>query len=433
MSWINIKYIFNKTRILKKTEKSQRRIAMTDHNLKILQRLEAGEITAEDALAMMGQQKPPTPQPAGHSPTTREGQYDSRQADPRKQQQTHEHYGYETNEHYDSGNPEWLDSLLGWVGETVDDIAGSIKDSEVSVNISDIFNGTYGHHKRTEHFTSQPVLQGLTQLDLNGKNDKIEIYAYDGDCVQIRCDYDARRPDYFVDFHEENGHVSLWFDDKTMRSVRIICHVPRVHIGHINAVTKNARIHVADITAGNINLSTKNDVILLESISCGGLTAITRNENIKAMTISAEDIYLETTNAKITAENIRAANLTLKTTNAGIKTAYIDAGHLVMKTTNTRLKLEETLLSASALWEGERTLEAYTTNSGIRLRVPGGIGLNIEANTTDGKVTSDLPLYRLEDSRKNRLVGESMDYAMAGRKLKVMLGTTNASVKILAM
>ena len=405
---------------------------MTDNNLEILQRLESGEITAEEALAMMNQKKPPTPPPST-PPVTHERQFDPRQIDPCKSHHTHAAHDLEGHEDRTTGNPEWLDSLLGWVGDTVDDIAGSIKDSEVRVNLSDIFSGSYGHYNHTEHFTSQPVLQGLAQLEIHGKNDKIEIYGYDGDCVQIRCDYDARRPDSFVQFHEEDGHITLWFEDKAMRSVRVVCHVPRVHVGYINAITKNARVHVADITAGEINVSTKNDAILLESIRCGGLTATTRNENIKAMAIQGDNILLETTNAKITAEDIHASALTLNTTNAGIKTAYLDVEHLAMKTTNSRLKLEETLLNTSEFWEGERTLEAYTTNGGIRFWMPGGIGLNIEANTTDGKVTSEVPLYRADDSRKAHLMGESRDYAVAGRRLKVRLGTTNASVKILAM
>jgi len=401
---------------------------MTDNNLKILQRLESGEITAEEALAMMNRQKPAPPMPGPSS--TREESIDPRQIDPRKSHHIHE--GHDTYEDHSTGNPEWLDNLLGWVGETVDDIAGSIKDSEVSANISDIFSGSYGHYNHTESFTSRPVLQGLTQLDIHGKNDKIEIYAYDGDCVQLHCEYDARRPDSYVQFHEEDGHIALWFDDKSMRSVKVVCRVPRVHIGYLNAVTKNARIHLADITARDINLSTKNDVILLESIRCGGLTANTRNENIKAMAIQGENILLETTNAKITVSDIHANALTLNTTNASIKTAYLDVSHLSLKTTNTRIKLEETLLNSSEYWEGERTLEAYTTNGGIRLRMPGDIGLSIVANTTDSKVTSEVPLYR-EDTHKTRLVGETMDYAVAGRKLRVQLGTTNASIKILSM
>ena len=408
---------------------------MPENKMKILQRLEAGEITAEEAMAMMNQLREPGTPPPGHHHST--GPVDPRQIDPRKAHHTHDShkaYGtYESREDYDHHRQDWVDNLVGWVGEVVEDIAGGIKDMEVSVNLSDIFSGSYGHNRRTETFTSHPVSQSLARLYLNGKNDKIEIFAYDGDCVQIHCTYDARRPDSYVQYHEENGQISLWFEDKAMRSVQVICQVPRVHIGHIHAVTKNARIHLQDITAGDIELSTKNGGILMESVSCGGLTASTRNDNIKAVAVSGENILLETTNSKITAEDIHAASLSLKTTNAGIKTANLDVTHLVIKTTNSRLKLEDTLMNLGhAFWDGERTVEAFTTNGGIKLFIPSGVGLNIEASTTDSKVVCDVPLYRAEGSSKTYLKGESMDYGMASRRLQVRLGTTNASVKVLA-
>jgi len=414
---------------------------MSDSKINILQRLEAGEITAEEAMNLINRlnESPTSPPPAGHHRDFG-NPVDPRQINPHKSHSAHERRHHEHHEHYEtyddydhSGTTDWVSSLVGWVGDVVEDITGDIKDWEVTTNLSDIFSGTYGHHNKAETFTSQPVLQGLTQLDLNGKNDKIEIYSYDGDCVQIHCEYDARRPDSYVKFHEENGHISLWFDDKAMRSVKIVCQVPRVHIGHIHAVTKNARIMLGGITAGDISLTTKNDGIFLESVNCGGLTANTTNDKIKAMVISGENIHLETTNSRITAEDVHAGALTLKTTNAGIKTAHLDVTHLIMKTTNTRLKLEDTLAGDVAFWDDERTLEAYTTNGGIKFCVPEGIGVNIEANTTDSKVTSEIPLYRSEGSTKHHLVGESMDYAMSGRRLRARLNTTNGSVKILAV
>jgi len=391
---------------------------MTDMKMKILERLEAGEITAEEALAMMGQIKEPGP-------------VDPRQIDPRKAPHFHEPLNNYRHEDFSfDDTPDWLDSIVGWVGEVVEEITDSVKDSDVKSNVSDLLSGTYGHYKRTESFTSQPVLQGLSRLELGGKNEKIEIYAYDGNCVQIRCDYDARRPNEYVQFHDENGHIALWFDEKAMRSVKVMCYVPRVHIGHVQAVTKNARIVLADINAAEISLTTKNDKITVESAICSALTAITKNDSIKIADVSGDNIHIETSNDKITAEDIHAGSVTLKTTNAGIKTANIDAVHLVMNTTNASLKMKDTLPDASGLWECERTLDAFTTNGSIRLGMPGGIGFAVEANTTDGKVTCDIPLYRTDGSGKMHLVGESMDYAAGTRRLRVKLGSTNASVKI---
>ena len=392
---------------------------MTDNKMKILQRLEAGEITADEALAMMNQVKeqpsPPPPSFESHS-----------QSPPPHQGGYHSHQDYE---YHHTNN--WVDGLLGWVGETVEDITSGIKDMEVGVNLPDILRGAYSHNKTTQTFVSKSIGQSLAQLELYGKNDKIEIYGYEGDCVQISCAYDARRPGQHVYFHDENGHISLTFDEKIMRSVRIMCKVPRVHLGQIHAVTKNAAIQLMDVQADDIQLETKNETIFLEKTSCKGLSANSRNGNIKAFGISGGEILLETTNAKIVAEDINASHLTLKTSNAGIKTDHLNVEHLYLKTTNAGVKLDDMFPTGGfAFWDNERTLEVYTTNGGIKVFLPSDIGVDIEANTTGGKVTCDLPLYFTDDSVKARLRGESVNYAGAGRRLKALLNTTNASIKI---
>ena len=401
---------------------------MPDSKLTILQRLEAGEITAEEAMALINRLN----ESSAPSQNQRPDPADPRQINPNNSRQANDDYGHQFQgdyEHHDKNN--WIQNLTGWVGEMVDDISDSLGDMDIRVGLMDIFGD---HHRMTETFTSSPVLQNLAQLNLNGKNDKIEIHAYDGDCVQIQCTYDARHPDCHVDFHDENGCISLLFEDKAMRSVRVMCRVPRVRIGQLHAHTKNAQIHLADINAEDIQAHTKNDKIIMESVTCKELTANTRNAGIKARAVSGANILLETTNAKITVEDIRAGSLNLKTTNAGIKTAYLDVAHLTMKTTNSGLKLEDAYMSdGPTAWDSEHTLEAHTTNGNIRLNLPSGMGLNIDARTTSGKIACDVPLYWVNESSKTHLKGESMDYAASGRRLKANLSTTNASVKILGM
>ncbi|MCL2361015.1 MAG: DUF4097 family beta strand repeat-containing protein [Defluviitaleaceae bacterium] len=402
--------------------------------LQILQRLQAGEITAEEALAFMnqGQEAPP-------SVGSQSGPVDHKQSNPNRpphshsgthSQDTQGHHEYDYDHRRESG---WTDGLFSWVGDVVETVTDSIRDMDIDVNISDFFGGNFSHNKNTVRFDSGPVLQGLTQLELHGKNEKIEIFGYDGDIVQIQCAYDARYPDAHVHFSDENGVVSLLFNEKEFRSVQVLCRVPQAHIKQLIAATKNAKIHIANITAGDIELTNKNDPIHIEEIKCDKLVAHTKNGGIKARAITGGDIHLETTNSKITAEDIHAHNLSLITTNSGIKTAALDAVHLRMKTTNTGIKLEDTLIGCNNLfWDGERSIEAYTTNGGVRFLVPEGIGFHVEAETSGGRVTCEMPLYGAVGDR-TYVKGESMNYATSGRRLNVRLRTTNSSIKIRGM
>ncbi|MCL2572593.1 MAG: DUF4097 family beta strand repeat-containing protein [Defluviitaleaceae bacterium] len=400
----------------------------------ILQRLQAGEITAQEALELMNQGESPTPQAPPQAASHKDpAPNNPRHSDPVQNHPNHypEYYDHDEFDHHHE--PGWADGLFGWVGEVVNDITSEFKDWDISANISDLVGGRYSHNKRTERFTSKPILQSLALLELHGKNDKIEIQGYDGDTVQIECFYDARYPDAYVQFHDEDGAVSLLFDDKIMRSVQVLCRVPRMHIGQLIAATKNDRIRLIEVSAGDINLSTKNASIYMEAINSTNLTANTRNDNIKARAVTGSHIHFETTNSKISVEDIHAKTLELITTNAGIKTAGIDAINLYMKTTNTGLKLEDTLHGGnSPFWDEERSIEAYTTNGGIKLFLPEGIGMKVEANASGGKVNCDIPLYNTEGNR-SYMVGESVSYASSGRRLNTRLHTTNANIRIRGM
>ena len=390
-------------------------ITVSTDKMKILQRLENGEITAAEALAMIGQFEKPADPP------------------PPPSQQTPPPPPPDWGHHHDAFNeaPDWVSDIAGWVGNLVGDIADDIKDMEVPVNISDFFGGTYSRNKRTETFISNPISQSLAKLELHGKNDKIDIHVYDGDSVRIDCAYDARRHDDYVQFHEENGTIGLFFDDKAMRSVKVVCQVPRVHIGELLAMTKNAEITLSGLVADDVQLITKNANVFIEAVTTKELVAESRNANIKARGIAGGNIQLTTTNAKISVEEIRARELIIKTTNAGVKTEFLDAEHLRINTTNAGLKLEKALVGGltQGFWDGERRIEAYTTNGNIRFGIPADMGVKLNAHASGGKITSDIPLYYSENM-KSKVVGESVNYAASGRRMIVSLGTTNASVKL---
>jgi len=406
--------------------------------LEILQRLQAGEITAEEALLLMNQeQNPDSSNKQMHENARQSGNKQEYQNS--SQNINHENRSYE-NQHnrqdfdYDHRHePGWAESLMNWVGDVVDSVSDGIRDMDIDVNISDFFGGTFSHNKNTLHFASSPILQGLSLLELHGKNDRIEIHGYDGDNVQIQCSYDARYPDADVLFSDENGKVSLLFNDKEFRSVQVLCQVPWAHINQLIAVTKNDKIYVSGINAGDISLTTKNDPIHIEKINCDNITVSTKNGGIKARAITGTVVHFETTNSKITTEDIQAQTLNIITTNSGIRTTAIDAVNIMIKTTNTGLKLEDTFLGCNNLfWDGERSIEAYTTNGGVRFIVPDGVGLNMEAGTSGGKVTCEVPLYG-SINEKSYIKGESINYATAGRRLNLRLKTTNASIKVRGM
>jgi len=369
---------------------------MNDKKAEILKQLEQGEITADQALAMLNQQPNQASQAQSDAP-------------PPRQESTTEHYH---RSHHSEPEPSWVESMFSWVGDAIQDVAEEIHDWDISANISDFMNGTYSHNKMREVFTSNPVSQGLAAVTIVGKNAKVEIQGYDGDCVRVECVYNSRRPNTEVYLHEENGRIELMYDEKSMRSMGVLCHVPFA-------------------TIGELRVATKNDTIKIFDVNCTTLMAANRNAVIKACTVTATSIAMETTNDNIKVENIHAHNASLKTTNARIHVEHVDISHLKMKTTNAGLKFKGNFF-ATDNWTGERIIEAETTNSGVSIFVPTDAALKLDARTRGGNVSCQRDMYFTEHA-KNHLLGECSDYGFAGKKLNLHLTTTNASVKVKEM
>ena len=380
---------------------------MTDKKAEILKLLEQGKITADEALALLNQQPSSSSTPPPF------------QSPPANNQHYHEPDHSEVE-------PGWVENLFGWVGDVVNDVAEEIRDWDVSLDLADIFVGS---NKRREVFTSNFVSQGIAAITIVGKNARVEVQGYGGDCIRVECTYNARRPETEVYLHEENGRIELVYDEKQMRSMGVFCQVPHTMINEMRIANKNDKIIIEDITAGNVQLYNKNDTIKANNINCTSFMAANRNAAIKTNTLSAQNIAMETTNDNIALENVRANTAALKTTNSRIHVEYVDIAHLKLSTTNAGLKFKNNFFAADS-WTGERIIEASTTNSGVSIIVPVDAALKLDASTRGGSISCQREDVFFSESTRHHLQGKSSDYDFASKKLVLNLRTTNASVKV---
>lgn len=344
---------------------------MQDKRVEILQALEQGKITADEAMTMLNQLN--------------------------QQPQDEPNLFFDT----DDEDEDWIDSVFSGVADTIRGVVGDIKDA-----FSD-FDGVGGYDNKVE-FTSGNVAQGLAKLVLIGKNAAVSVSAHNEPYAYIMCNYTAKRPEAQMFLQEENGQIQVVYDEKLFRKMEITCYVPRSKIKHFHAATKNAAVRVEDIQADTALLRSTNDVIEASGINCASLVA-------------------QTTNAKIRIFGICATSAALKTTNDHIKLERADIVNLQLQTTNASLKLEKFLLGVGA-WHGERTIDARTTNSSIAFAVPEEVGLQL--NATGAKVNCKIPDMKFTDITKKRVHGTSYNYEFNSTKLKATLHTTNATVGV---
>jgi len=397
---------------------------MSDKKTEILSQLEQGKITATEAFTMLNQLNESAAPTHETEPTSTD--------EPRSNGSRQERERYETPPPPPPPQftaPDWVEDLIGDVSGAVEDVVESIKDWNIGASISEFMSGTYGHHENTLYFTSNPISQGILKLTLIGKAAKVTVSGYDGNVIRVQCKYNARRPDAQVLFHEEDGAYQLMYDESQMRSMEIFCEVPYVMIKNIHAASKSGVVLIENIKAGAVVLYTKNEKILASNIDCAEFVAQNRNEAIKVQSLNAQNVHIETTNAKIQVEDVRAVNAGLKTTNSRIKMAHMDVANLQIHTTNTSLKLDKLLYDFED-WSGERTLEAYTTNSNISFSAPADIGLKMHAHAPGGKVVCKRHDLYLSEAGRDHAQGTSNHYDFSSKKMNVVLSTTNASVKI---
>ena len=342
---------------------------MKEERMKILEMLQEGKITAEEAANLMQQipekrsirQEPSTPSETQVPPTSASSQV-----------------------------PQSNDvGLFGWIKEG-------------------LFNP--GGLRITVDFFSGPVGNGIAALRMTGKNDNVSIEGYHGDSIKIHCHYipksDANPQ---ITLQEENGVYELRYDHDAVKALKISCNVPMVMIDQLHVQSSNGRIK-------------------LEDIKCSNLEGHTSNATIKLEKAKAEKVTLQTTNGKIDLEDVTSHLVKLRTINGKIDLESVDIVNIFAETTNGALKFVQ--ISPADTWAEERVIDGKTTNGSISLELPRGVGVKLEASTTNGQVVCDMQDTIFGEVSRKHINGRNQRYESADKRINIKLSTTNGAVKV---
>lgn len=130
------------------------------------------------------------------------------------------------------------------------------------------------------------------------------------------------------------------------------------------------------------------------------------------------NLSVENTNGSIHASDV-SGKLDVGTTNGRIELARC-SGSVNAETTNGAVHVELMQVTPGA------SMRFETTNGGISLTVPPSIGAVVDAGTTNGSVSSDVPITTSSFGR------HSLHGTMNGGGPSIRLSTTNGSIKILS-
>lgn len=166
---------------------------------------------------------------------------------------------------------------------------------------------------------------------------------------------------------------------------------------------------------------------LLPRDRIGELNLRTSNGRVEVADIECEACTITTSNGRIVAEGVRAKSAKLRTSNGSISASGL-TGSVEAASSNGSITV------ALAGCDGDISLR--TSNGSIRCRVPddGNTGFDIEAGTTLGSITAEVPNLEIIDRDKtfghNYLRARSANFAGLPRRVRVSARTSNGSITI---
>ena len=396
---------------------------MNQEKLKVLEMLEKGTITAEEALRLIellqkGEDPLKEDEPAVKVTEDECDVIDGNHTNQDKEAHK-EHKNHEPN----------LD--FSWIN----DLKNNVIDSAINISRyvgSQTYNA-FGFGRPDQFYsTSCDNIENLKSLKLIGKNDRVEVVGHQEDNIKIEARYKLKGDsDLRIEFEEEDGAYKLSYDYNAVHSMGLCIKVPERQIPYLSVDNKNAEIMLKRVNAEKADLTTKNATIELDTVTGGDLTAETKNARIYVYDISVSKISLKTDNSVISVKSANADFAKLLTSNAPINLDGINIREIYAKTSNAGMFFRN-------FYNDERktyslyNLEAYTSNGDLTVELPLSfeIPCKLNASTSLGHIHTDVEnLDYLVDS-KDFIKAKSKDYDIAESKINITLQTSNSNINI---
>src|SRR6266700_4156436 len=203
--------------------------------------------------------------------------------------------------------------------------------------------------------------------------------------------------------------------------------------GALIAETSNGKVSVRD-ARGSVELKSSFGAIEASNIP-KGIRAVTGNGGVTLTDIGG-DTFAKTSFGSVLAERING-NLTVENTNGSV-TARNVKGDAIVHTSFAGVTLEliggrisvdnqNGAISATAMRaaSGCRDISLKTSFSAIRVRIPEGVGYNLTARTSFGRISSELPV-----TSTGGIGGESLSGTIGAGGCQLQLTDSNGSIEI---
>src|SRR6266699_3837218 len=203
--------------------------------------------------------------------------------------------------------------------------------------------------------------------------------------------------------------------------------------GALTAETSNGKVSVRD-ARGSVELKSSFGAIEASNIP-KGIRAVTGNGGVTLTDIGG-DTYAKTSFGSVLAERING-NLTAENTNGSVTarnvkgdaTVHTSFAGVTLELIGGRISVDNQngAISATAMRaaSGCRDISLKTSFSAIRVRIPEGVGYNLTARTSFGRISSELPV-----TSTGGIGGESLSGTIGAGGCQLQLTDSNGSIEI---
>ena len=265
----------------------------------------------------------------------------------------------------------------------------------------------------TEYKSYTTTLDGITDIDINLKEKRLEIYSVPGDEIVIDYPYYS---DEKYDFNIISGRLTLnystsrrWYSNfvngifSQLRDSTVRIGIPESYTNSLNTITSNSKISLDGITLlDSVKLQTTNSTIEVTGLNAKELSLSSSNGSIKSAATKVEGRFeARTTNASITLDGVTSAYGSFTTSNSSLRLENADIYELYATTSNgavrlssintTKASFKTTNASITGSILGEQkdfSLALSTTNASVNPTpvLNANAKKSITATTTNGRI-----------------------------------------------
>ena len=193
-------------------------------------------------------------------------------------------------------------------------------------------------------------LEEEINLYIKNRNDKVQVYQWDKDYIEAIANvyYDEREYTRDFDFlihtiNEQNHYIGIDTQKSNKGySARITVNIPENLVKNLKIETSNSKIEAENLDIDYVEFTTSNGKISLSSVAANSIVCKTSNSKISAKDIEADTLECTTTNGKIVLETLDVRKIDARYTNGSINidTIKSNAKELSLNSTNGGLYIE---------------------------------------------------------------------------------------------